>query len=123
MSRSRRQASDDHRFTLEEQRRFARTEGIERFDRVAFALRTIELLKPRGMKVAVYQGHFELRIERGREWSRSSGASWAMVSVPPDASREEIVFALAELSGMPATPWLLDILLRDPSSGRAHAAV
>lgn len=121
---------DDHRWYVEERRRFAKTEGIERFDRVAFAIRAIEILKPRGMTVAVYQGRFELRVERGRQWGGAPDATWAMVSVPPDASREEIVFALAELSGTPATPWLLDTLLsnpslgeRDTSSGRARAAV
>ena len=130
MKRARSPNESDHRWYVEERRRFARDQGIERFDRVAFALRAIEILKPRGMTVAVYQGRFELRIERGRQWAGPRGATWAMLSVPPDASREDIVFALAELAGTPPTPWLLNTLLadpgmgeRDPSSGRARAAV
>lgn len=129
MKRARSQ-NDEHRWYVEERRRFARDSGIERFDRVAFALRAIEILKPPNMTVAVYQGRFELRIERGRRWGGPRGATWAMISVPPDASREDIVFALAELAGTQLTPWLLSVLLADPSdgerdasSGRARAAV
>jgi len=130
VKRARIRDDNDHRWIIEERRSIARTEGLERFDRVAFALRAIEILKPRGMTVAVYQGRFELKIERGRQWAGPPDATWAMVSVPPDATREQIVLALAELSGTPTTPWLLDTLLsnpglgeRDPSSGRARAAV
>jgi hypothetical protein len=125
-----RSPESDHRWYVEERRRFARDAGIERFDRVAFALRTLEILKPRNMTVAVYQGRFELRIERGRHWGGPRGATWAMMSVPPDASREDIVFSIAELSDTPLTPWMLSTLLADPapgerdaSSGRARAAV
>ncbi|MBI2394179.1 MAG: hypothetical protein HYV09_31705 [Deltaproteobacteria bacterium] len=125
----------DGRWIIEERRTIARTEGIERFDRVAFALRVLEILQKRqgahrGMTVAVYQGRFELQVERGRDWGGPPGATWAMIAVPPDATRERIVLALAELCGVPATPWLLDTLLslrdlgaRDAPSGLSRAAV
>ena len=98
-------------WSVEERREIARELGHERFDRIAFALRALEILKPPGMTVAVYQSRFALKIERGRDWGGGPGKSWAMVSIPPDATREKIVLALTELSGLPATPWLLDTLL------------
>lgn len=102
---------------VEERRELARELGDERFDRLGFALRALEILKPRGMTVAVFQSRFALKIERGRDWSGGPGATWAMVSIPPDATRENIILALTELSGLPVTPWLLDTLLSHRALG------
>jgi hypothetical protein len=125
-----RDENDRSVWIVEERREIARELGHERFDRIAFALRALEILKPRGMTVAVFHSRFSLRIERGRDWSGGPEATWAMVAVPPDATRENIVLALTELSGLPVTPWLLDTLLshralgeRDTPSGRRSAAV
>lgn len=96
---------------IEERREIARDVGHERFDRIAFALRALEILKPPGMTVAVFQSRFALKIERGRDWGRGPDKQWAMVSIPPDATRENIVLALTDLAGLPPTPWLLDTLL------------
>lgn len=105
---------------VEERREIARELGHERFDRIAFALRALEILKPRSMTVAVFQSRFALKIERGRDWGGGRDATWAMVSIPPDATRENIILALTELSGLPVTPWLLDTLLA-PSGLRTPA--
>ena len=125
-----RDQDDKSVYQIEEKRSIARERSGPPFDRIAFALRALELLKPRGMTVAVFTGRFDLQIERGRDWGRGPDATWAMVRIPPDASREHIVLALTELSGLPATPWLLDTLLshhglgeRDAPSGRRVAAV
>lgn len=122
-----REENDGSVYVLEEKRFIARQGSGESFDRIAFALRALEILKPRGMTVAVFQGRFGLQIERGRDWGRGPDATWAMVRVPPDASRESIILALTELSGLPAAPWLLDTLLSHralgASSGRSAAAV
>jgi hypothetical protein len=112
-----RSENDESVWRIEEKRRVAR-DG-ERFDRIAFALRTLEILKPRGMTVAVFAGRFDLQVERGRDWGRGPDATWAMVRIPPDASREHIVLALTELSGLPTTPWLLDTLMSQPLSAGA----
>lgn len=114
-----RDENDRSVYVIEERREIARELGDERFDRVAFALRALEILKPRGMTVAVFQSRFALRIERGRDWGGGPDATWAMVSIPPDATRENIILALTELSGLPVTPWLLDTLLAPSSVRRA----
>jgi hypothetical protein len=106
-----REDNDRSVYVIEERREIAREAGQERFDRIAFALRALEILKPRSMTVAVFHGRFGLKIERGRDWGGGPDATWAMVSIPADATRENIILALTELSGLPATPWLLDTLL------------
>jgi hypothetical protein len=123
-----RDQDDKSVYQIEEKRSIARDPHGERFDRIAFALRALEILKPRGMTVAVFAGRFDLQIERGRDWGGGPDATWAMVRIPPDASREHIILALTQLSGVPATPWLLDTLLShralgDTPSGRRLAAV
>jgi hypothetical protein len=122
-----REENDGSVYVIEEKRLIARDRGGESFDRIAFALRALEILKPRGMTVAVFHGRFDLKIERGRDWGGGPNATWAMVRIPPDASREHIILALTELSGLPAAPWLLDTLLSNralgASSGRSAAAV
>jgi hypothetical protein len=108
-----REENDRSVYIIEGRRTIARPDD-DRFDRIAFALRALELLKPRRMRVAVFEGRFELTIERGRDWSAGPDATWAMVAIPPDATRERIILALLSLtggSGLSATPWLLDTLL------------
>ena len=116
-----RNKDDQSVWVIEEKRSIARERAGELFDRIAFALRALEILKPKGMTVAVFHGRFDLRIERGRDWGRGPDATWAMVRIPPDASRERIILALTELSGLPATPWLLDTLMSP--FGRGSTAV
>lgn len=122
-----REQDDASVYRVEEKRSIARDPGGERFDRIAFALRALEILKPRAMTVAVFAGRFDLQIERGRDWGGGPNATWAMVRIPPDATREHIILSLTQLSGVPATPWLLDTLLSHRSlgdpSGRRPAAV
>ena len=55
--------------------------------------------------------------DEGRMWGKAEGERWAMVSVPPTASRRAIALAVAGLAAGPggrtATPYLLDVLLAD----------
>ena len=74
-------------------------------------MRALRYLRPRGLTVAVHEGRFDLKIERGRDWGSGPGAGWAVLSVPPDATREEIVLAVAELAGIPRAAWTLDVLM------------
>jgi hypothetical protein len=80
----------------EDQRR-VRYYRREDFDRVRYALRVIDTLRPPRVNVLVREGIGEVRIDRGHQWDMPSGYTWAMVSVPPQATREEIAMALIEL--------------------------
>jgi hypothetical protein len=83
----------------------------ERFDRLAFAVRALRLLKPTATKVAVYPRRSSICVEQGRDLEHGGQARWATVGIPPDASRENIVLALSELSPSPAPAYLLDALI------------
>jgi hypothetical protein len=89
----------------------------ERFDRLAFAHRALDLVRPERMTIAVCEGRRRLVVEAGRMWGKAEGERWAMVSVPPTASRRAIALAVAGLAAGPggrtATPYLLDVLLAD----------
>lgn len=81
------------------------------FDRIAFAMRALDRLKPKRMTVAVYAAVSTLRVERGENLRRGAGGSWAIVGIPPHASREHIAYALAELAGVASVPYVVQCLL------------
>jgi hypothetical protein len=83
------------------------------FDRIAFAMRALRRLGPRRMKVAVYEAVSSLQIRRGEDFGRGRGASWAMVGIPPHASREHIAYALVELAGAIGVPYTVQMILAD----------
>lgn len=95
---------------VDPERLFERRDA-ERFDRIAFAMRALGVLRP-DATVAVYSRSLDLRVERGRDLGRGPSAEWAVVGIPPDASREHIAFALAELAGLEAVPFVVDLLAR-----------
>ena len=76
----------------------------EVFDRVEFAIRLIELLKPK-IDIAVYPRLRRLQTTRG-----GVAEPWAILGVPPHATRENIVRAVAELAGLEDQPFLVDLL-------------
>lgn len=80
------------------------------FDRIAFAMRALDRLRPKRMTVAVYSAVSELRVETGPNL-RCSGGTWAIVGIPPRASREHIAYALAELVGVASVPYAVRMLL------------
>ncbi|MFO0759380.1 MAG: hypothetical protein U0359_23000 [Byssovorax sp.] len=88
------------------------------FDRVAFAMRTLRRLRTGKMTVAVYQAVTSLQVERGRDLRRG-GESWALVGIPPHASREHIAYALAELAGVASVPYTVQMLLADEKASGA----
>ena len=101
---------DLSRLDASEEERVVADEGSrERFDRVAFALRAVEAVRPARMTVAVCQGKTKLHVEAGRLWGRGPKDTWAIVSVPPTASREAIALAVSRLGR--ETPYALDVLL------------
>ena len=102
---------------VEEEQRFEHRDP-EPFDRVAFAMHALSLLRPRRMKVAVYSSVSYLRVEHGRELADGVPARWAIVGIPPQASRESIAMALAELAGVARLPFVVDLLVL---AGRRYA--
>src|SRR5665213_2191146 len=70
----------------------------EEFDRMAFAMSALDLVRPPGMTVAVCADSARLRVEEGRSWGRGKGARWALVCIPPTASRRAIAVALSQLA-------------------------
>ncbi|GMV14642.1 MAG: hypothetical protein AMXMBFR56_28660 [Polyangiaceae bacterium] len=102
------QLKDDHQWVIEEQRALDIT-SAEEFDRIAFAMRALRLLRP-PMTVAVYPRTLSLSVERGRDLSTEPTGTWAMLGIPPNASRAHIALAVAELAPAEQRPWLLDLL-------------
>jgi hypothetical protein len=102
--------------------------SAERFDRIAFAERAIALIRPPHTTVAICEGTRSVHVESGRQWGAPLGARWAVVSVPPDASRRAIASAVLGLySGeddgqgpyRAGRAWALDVLMIE--LGRARA--
>ena len=83
------------------------------FDRIAFAMRVLHRLRPRHVKVVVYSTVSALHVESGRDHRRGDDARWAIVGIPPHASREHIAYALASLLGVASVPYALQTLVAD----------
>lgn len=67
----------------------------------------VRLLKP-PMTVAVYAGNQYLHVERSGQ--RTPSEPWAILGVPPHATRESIAAAVVELSGLEREAFLVDLL-------------
>jgi hypothetical protein len=100
-------------YELYDQQRRIEYRDPEDFDRIAFAMRALRRLRPKRMKVAVYAAVSSLHVESGRDLRRGEGATWAIVGIPPHASREHIAYALAELAGVESVPYAVQMLLAD----------
>jgi hypothetical protein len=92
--------------TVQAQRRFE-ARSSERFDRIAYAMSLLRLLKP-PMTVAVYPGSHFIHVERSRP--RNPREPWAILGIPPHATRETIASAIAELTGRPHASFMVDLL-------------
>ena len=95
---------------IEESRRFDRR-PLDRFDRIDFAMRALSIVGPREMRVAVYQRNRDLCIERGTDLGPGKLPGWALLGIPPDASRESIALAVAEIAGVAEAPFVVDLLM------------
>jgi hypothetical protein len=93
----------------EEERRAPTRVSTEEFDRVAFARRVLDVLRPRGVRVLLRDGRHEFVVEQGRLWT-ADDARWAIVAIPRFASREEITWSLVELIGYTPGPYRFDVM-------------
>lgn len=85
----------------------------EEFDRIAFAERVVQLVRPKGTTVAICEGMRRVRLQDGRQWGGPPGARWAILSVPKNASRRAIASAVLGLGHGAATPYALDVLVNE----------
>jgi len=86
--------------------------STESFDRIAFAERALELVRPPGTTVAICPGARRVRVQAGRQWGAPIGQRWAVLSVPMNASRRAIANAVLELGdGTAPRAWALDVLI------------
>ena len=92
----------------------------EAFDRVAFAERALSILRPPPKTtVAICEGRSRVRVDAGRTWGKA-GERWAMISVPPKASRRAIALAVAQIAETAdRAPWAFDVLFAEPSAPEA----
>ena len=86
-------------------------EDDEPFDRFAFAIAALDLLRPPRTRVALCTGSSRVRVESGRAWGRGNGARWALLSIPARASRRAIALAVAEIARGAGGPWAYEVLL------------
>jgi hypothetical protein len=106
--------------------------STESFDRIAFAERAVALIRPPRMTVAICAGSRSVQVASGRQWGKSEGSRWAVVSVPLNASRHAIASAVLALydgapspyrddphSGHAARAWALDVLMTEHRRGAA----
>ena len=107
-----RMVEDDKRLVeIREEKDYLLAEtSSERFDRVAFARRALDLVRPDDTRVAIGQWRGRVHVEAGRNWkSPPAAARWAMLLVTESASRRAIAHAVLSLSRTPP-PYALDVL-------------
>ncbi len=86
--------------------------STESFDRIAFARRALALVRPPSTTVAICAGARRVSVDSGRQWGGAPAERWAVLAIPPNASRRAIAAAVLELTGAgPARPWALDVLI------------
>lgn len=87
--------------------------STETFDRIAFAERAVALVRPPMTTVAICGGSRRVFVRAGRQWGKQPGARWAILGVPPNASRRAIAGAVLELLDGRAKAWALDVLMTE----------
>lgn len=88
--------------------------SAEAFDRLAYAEEALALVKPEQTRIAVCSGTARVDLQTGRQWKGRDGSRWAILSVPPTASRRAIAVAVVALvaeGGRRVPPFAVDTLL------------
>lgn len=103
--------SEPSRHQIVHSERVFEAEDREVFSRIDFAIRVLDILRP-DMDVTVYAARRRLQVRRGRDWKVGADAFWALVAIPPTASRYHVAFALAELVGKAQQAFVVDLVAR-----------
>jgi hypothetical protein len=85
--------------------------STERFDRLAFAERALAMIRPHATRVALCEGRTRVVVDAGRAWGKGEESRWAVLRVPPTASRRAIALAVIALARREPDPWVVDVLL------------
>lgn len=83
----------------------------EAFDRILYAKQLLRMLKVQ-RRVAICIGKEKLHVEQGGLPGFPEQRPWAILSIPPDASRAHIAITVAQLAKRARDPFLLDLMLR-----------
>ena len=84
----------------------------EVFDRIAYANYALAMLRHKRLTVAICAGASRVRVEEGRDFRKGPGARWAILSIPPDASRATIAAAIVRLAGREHDPYTFELVMR-----------
>ncbi|HMY15342.1 MAG TPA: hypothetical protein PKA58_03385 [Polyangium sp.] len=100
----------DARFEQADPRRRIEYHDTENFDRLAFAMRALDVLKPKRLRVALYRTSSSMQVEVVNDVSRK-GYRVASVGIPDHASAAHIAYALAEIAGAASVPYAVQMML------------
>jgi len=100
----------DARFEQTDPRRRVEYHDSETFDRIAFAMRALDVLRPQRLRVALYRTTSTMHIEVIKDLSRE-GYRVATVGIPDHASAAHIAYALAEIAGVASVPYAVQMML------------
>ena len=90
------------------------------FDRIAFAMRVLDILEPRE-KVVVYRRRDDFVVERGSQFSRGRVRRYSLIGIPLGATRHQIAYELACLVGLEVVPYTVTALVEE-ASGRVKGS-
>jgi hypothetical protein len=100
----------DARFEQQDQRRRVEHHDSESFDRLAFAMRALDVLRPKRLRVALYRTRSSMQVEVVNDLARE-GYRVASVGIPDHASAAHIAYALAEIAGVTSVPYAVQMML------------
>jgi hypothetical protein len=100
----------DTQFEQTDPRRRIEHHDLETFDRIAFAMRALDILRPKRLRVALYRTRSSMQVEVVKDVSRE-GYRVASVGIPDHASAAHIAYALAEIAGVASVPYAVQMML------------
>lgn len=100
----------DARYEQQDPRRRVEHHDPEVFDRMAFAMRALDVLRPKRLRVALYRTRSSMQVEVMNDLSRE-GFRIASVGIPDHASAAHIAYALAEIAGVTSVPYAVQMML------------
>lgn len=105
------QGEDESRYEIvDPTRREVHLRRRRRFDRIAFAMTVLDVLKPRE-KVVVYRRREQMVVERGSHIRQGRRRPYTLIGIPLGASRHQIAYELACLVGLEKLPFSVSALV------------